>query len=215
MLYSITCPGCRHSQTISADPGRKLTTCPKCNQQFAIDVSLPPTPPPQPLQPSQTPPQPAASPRHVVVAVAAAGVLLLVGCIILTAAIAWWFGGDQRPDITSRPDGKPLWGLEIWNDYGSNPVAADQKYKGKTVRITMRGKVQTDRDGQYFLGQPGVGTWTEANIICRIAARDAKSFATVMENEEVEVIGKCAGMQREPGVNEGYVVIFEGCRLVK
>lgn len=109
----------------------------------------------------------------------------------------------------------------IWQEYGGNEVAADEKYKGKTIKIS--GPVHSVRkaaDGRYMIGFYVVdpvdaeGRKYPPNIVCYIADGSQKDFAAFKAGQTAKVTGKVVG-RKSAVAYEGYIVVAAECRIAK
>jgi hypothetical protein len=153
--------------------------------------------------------------------------------------------GVQTKQPTSTPAkaeplGEPvatIGATDLWQEYGQNALQADQKYKGKTVRIKGGvGKIWPDESGRYMIGlmapEPGAATDAELsrmsaqerqwfndgyppNVIGNIADEAKDHFAALKSGSPVEVLGVCKGMTKTRDVWKGYIVTIDRCILAK
>ena len=100
----------------------------------------------------------------------------------------------------------------LWDDFSSNRVAAEQKYKDKIISVTGSvGKVMgSGKDSTVFL--TGRDAIIGGGIIgCSLAASEIAKVANLKDGSVIEVVGHCTGHEYF-GFVEG--VRLTGCRIV-
>jgi hypothetical protein len=114
---------------------------------------------------------------------------------------------------------------ELYDEYRSDLVAAESKYRGKRLRITdVPGRVEKDNAGNYFLTtlRQRVKRTAQLNFIpgmldaihIRIKPEDAGSFAGIKPSDTITVEGVCADTLRDPQtIPDVVVVIADGRRV--
>ncbi len=98
---------------------------------------------------------------------------------------------------------------DLWNAFNENEVAAEQKYNGKTVRVT--GVISDINSG---------GTFTSANVLlivdntylgcvqCNFDSENAKVLANLHKGESVTIEGTC-------GTISIYNLMIRGCKVIE
>jgi hypothetical protein len=172
---------------------------------------------------------------------------LVLGVICLPFAMM--LGGcDQNKEKKANsppPRGEPVAEVDagvVWWEYGENALAADGKYKGKTLAIKANvRKITPAADGGYLadlgatLSYAGVPRnvynrmsvkekkWYNEgpppNILGLLASGAEKDFAALKvpmpPQDTIVLIGICRGMQTGADAYKGYTVTFERCILQK
>jgi hypothetical protein len=127
--------------------------------------------------------------------------------------------------------------LELWQEYGSNALAADAKYKNG--QVVMSGGVHDigrAKDGRYYVGfyvvvASAVDEFTYANmsarerkwwaegyppnVVCYLAKDAKEDFAGVQPGDKIRVRAKVVGMKQTDDVWQGYLVELENGQLIK
>jgi hypothetical protein len=151
------------------------------------------------------------------------------------------------PDRAKEKSGESETPVEVpvatfYNEYSKDLVAADMKYLRKRITLTgVRGKVEKDKDGRYFIGahrwrvvnrpvQTGIMPSREAARQIYDAAANSKvvqaviiyigkdavaDFRGVTEQAEIIIEGRCSATLRDPATTPDLVVIIEDARRVK
>jgi hypothetical protein len=130
--------------------------------------------------------------------------------------------------------------VAIWQDYGTNAPKADREYKGKLIEFRGSGKVKVDPKGNYVFGvsassfgslplrvplqdkSPEIEReqkWSTEGVppqvLCTIARDEQTKFAELGANDTAILVGRCLGRRQQDGVPQGYVVLFDECRLLE
>jgi hypothetical protein len=83
--------------------------------------------------------------------------------------------------------------MDLYRDYHNNEVAADQKYKGKVIRVT--GMVM--EIGKDALGSPyvmlGIGTGEADKVQCDITSPQESRAAALVKGQNAILKGSCFG----------------------
>lgn len=138
--------------------------------------------------------------------------------------------GRPAPDRT--PVAK-VTAIALFEEYGKNPLAADNKYKGKYVEVSGSGQVK-QAGGGYSFGfeviYPAPGTakqlaglsareqeWFRAgayppNVVARLNSAGETAAAKTARGTPVQVVGRVAG-SRTADAWKDYVVELEDCSL--
>jgi hypothetical protein len=89
----------------------------------------------------------------------------------------------------------------LYHAYDANEVAADEKYKGKSVKIT--GKVQSI--GKDILGSPYVvigGSGMLDGVQCVFATSETSPLASLSKGQTVTISGTVSGKMVQPMVSD-------------
>ncbi len=138
-------------------------------------------------------------------------------------------GGGEEPALIAAP--------QLWQEYGSNTLAADAKYKEGLLMLGSVHSINKARDGRYlvaftiFLGGDSLTEseyailtaqqrkwWAEGyppNVICYLAKGAEQAFADVEKGTTIRVRAKAIGTKRTDEVKGGYIVELEDGVLVK
>jgi hypothetical protein len=96
---------------------------------------------------------------------------------------------------------------KLFGDYQTNAVAADQKYKGKTLCVVgVVAKIDTDIMGRGVVFLVG-GSGQLDNVVCYFDKSHKGDVANLTMRDSVAVVGKCDGKRLTQ-------VSVTGCRLV-
>jgi hypothetical protein len=121
---------------------------------------------------------------------------------------------------------------QLWDAYEENAIAADQKYKGKVIRIKGTvSRITSDTIGfgkveaaglspaAYARLTPQEKKWFKEgyppNIVCKIDPRFREQFAQAKRDKPFALIGRCLGSFPDANVYKGMVVKLEDCRPAK
>jgi hypothetical protein len=105
--------------------------------------------------------------------------------------------------------------VDLWDLYGNNEAIADAKYTDKVVEGRVRGKVQKDESGRYFIaGQVSDLPGTTPGVYCYVAPADVVKLHSVAALQAFQVRGVCRGKQRDPTAWKGYSLKVEDCRVL-
>lgn len=100
---------------------------------------------------------------------------------------------------------------ELWDDFNANEVAAEQKYKGKTVRITGVisdiNSSSTFSSANILIKVDGYGSFLGC-IQCNFNSKNATALANLSKGESVTVEGTC-------GKIATYNLMISGCRIIE
>lgn len=106
---------------------------------------------------------------------------------------------DQAPALT-------IAAKTLFSDYESNEVAADQKFKGKTLLVTGTVEdIKKDLMNRMYLTLTGDGPF--ANVQCFFAQSHESQLAGLRKGVSVSVKGQCDGKMMN--------VLMRGCTLEK
>ena len=144
---------------------------------------------------------------------------------LLTFVLLCPAGCDKPDKQRGSPDdnaplGEPVETVRadhLFDAYQANALGADQKYKGKVLRVAGAGRV-SERDGRYFVSLYGAesvrtGAFYPA-VIGRIDKAAEADFAKLKAQDAIEVIGLCAGKRTDwRGTWKGYYILIDRCRL--
>lgn len=124
-------------------------------------------------------------------------------------------GIPQKP-----PDRRPVLSVaarQLTEDYATNALAADGKYKGKYIEVVASVvSVQKAGDGYSIHLADIRGARVLYNIDGRIARSSEKDFAAVKPSEmsaKIKVVGKVLGAEERRGAHLNTVIFMEDCRL--
>ena len=125
-------------------------------------------------------------------------VKIVVGLIVL-GAIGSFMGKNSREiPQTPRPVAKPaeiisITSEQLYKEYGDNEVAADSKYRDKTLKVSgiIRAIGKTIGDKPYM----NLATGTFSHQVMVIFPADAynEKLATYKKGDAIEVTGTCTG----------------------
>jgi hypothetical protein len=133
---------------------------------------------------------------------------------------------DGPPDaVPAEPTAVQRWtnavareyATKLHKDYQGNAVAADNKYKGKTVGVV--GEVQKV---DTLLGKPTVilkagdgefGIVVE-HVWCVCGDADRDKLAELAEGHWVALVGRCTGKEAPGGLQLAVPVMLQGCEVV-
>lgn len=132
--------------------------------------------------------------RHIASAIAVAGFLFIA------------FGSDDEKttetEIAAETPAIEVSARQLYADYEANGVAADEKYKGKVLRVT--GKVNTiDRDIMDKIYVTLKGDEYFGDIQCFFAEDHVKTASQLSKGQTITVKGKCDGKMMN--------VLLKGC----
>lgn len=132
--------------------------------------------------------------RHIASAIAVAGFLFIA------------FGSDDEKttetSIAAETPAIEVSARQLYADYEANGVAADEKYKGKVLRVT--GKVNTiDRDIMDKIYVTLKGDKYLGDIQCFFAEDHVKTASQLSKGQTITVKGKCDGKMMN--------VLLKGC----
>ena len=131
--------------------------------------------------------------------------------LVLLAALA---GCNRTPKPPPAPEAPPtpvatLKAADLLNEYKSNELAADGKYKGKLIQVTGKfASVQKDPLGRYYVSLEG-GDATDFNVACYLAESAKDEAAKLQANQDLTVRGVCDGRFG------GQVLTLKQCEIVK
>lgn len=137
--------------------------------------------------------------------------------------------GSGAPARPLEPVAK-LSALQLWEEYGDNPIAADGKYKGKAVEVTGDGKIVREGEGYAFgfATVAPVGLFPEQieqlprreqkwyhegyppNVIARLSKEGNARAANIKPDDTVALVGIVRGSKRA-NVFRDYVVELDEC----
>ena len=161
--------------------------------------------------------------------------IVVCGGFALVALLALILAGSS--DKAAREPSASISAVALWQQYGSNALAVDAKYKDR--ELLMSGgvhEVGKARDGRYYVGFYVVLSgavdestydnmsarerrwWAEGyppNVICYLAKGSEQDFAGVQPGDNVRVRAKVVGVKQTDDVWRGYIVELEGGELVK
>ena len=164
-----------------------------------------------------------------------AGFIALMGLVLVVVVLSKR-GGDGQPTNNPPPiladKEKPtikMQATQLWDEYLNNAIAADEKYKGKTIEVNGgEFAMSSDSVGFVIVSAPGLTNaeynrlserqrkWFNKgyppNIVCKIDPAFRSGFAKVKNRASFTIIGKCVGSHRDEEVWSGMVVVLEGCR---
>lgn len=117
----------------------------------------------------------------------------------------------------------------LWQEFGGNQIAADERYVGKYLAVTgmVKEVKKGAKDGRYYVGfwgcyGSGFGTTGRETrdhlpgVICYIAEGKAGEFGSVQPDQTVTVVAKVAEKRRAPlAAYQDYIVVLEDATLSK
>jgi hypothetical protein len=131
--------------------------------------------------------------------------------LVLLAALS----GCSRPvKPPPAPEAPPtpvatLKAADLLNEYKSNELAADGKYKGKLIQVTGKfASVQKDLIGRYYVSMEG-GSDADFNVACYLSESGKDEAAKLQANQDLTVRGVCDGRLA------GQVLTLKQCEIVK
>ena len=94
------------------------------------------------------------------------------------------------------------------DDYKNNEVAADEKYKGKTLKVNgFIGDIKKDiTDTMYVILQSG-GECELRNVQCFFADSEKEKLTQLSKGQVITVEGRCDGLMMN--------VLLRDCAIVK
>lgn len=130
--------------------------------------------------------------------------------LLIVLFIALAFGSlfeDKDKKKEYKPDddgGIRISAVNLYKEYSDNPVAADEKFKGKTLKVD--GKISTITQGK----DGRISILLEANVIsgfifCSFPESQSKMIAKFKPGDYWTIKGRCAGMQ--------VGVVLEDCEM--
>lgn len=120
--------------------------------------------------------------------------VLLIALFIALAFGSLFEDKDKEKEYKSEDDGTiRITANKLFKEYSDNPVSADEKFKGKTLKVD--GKISTitqERDGRICI-------MLEANVIngfifCYFPESQSKMIAKFKPGDYWTIKGKCTGM---------------------
>jgi hypothetical protein len=147
---------------------------------------------------------------------------------------------EARAELRRRAEEATPTADKLFAAYGKDLAAADGKYLGKVLEVSgVRGKVEKDARGRYFIGTYGQRfvkppDWGQARVTSAAGARQAAQaaalstvyvpavtfylepgglarFAGLDGTQAVTIRGTCRGSAPDPSTFPEYGVILEGC----
>ncbi|NLN93379.1 MAG: hypothetical protein GX130_08750 [Candidatus Hydrogenedens sp.] len=97
---------------------------------------------------------------------------------------------------------------QLWDDYSSNRIAAEQRYEGKTIAVSgsVSKVMGSGRSVTVFL--TGRDALIGGGIIgCDLAASESSKAATLGDGDYIEIVGTCKG--------HSYFGFVEGVQITK
>jgi len=142
-----------------------------------------------------------------------------------------------RPPVKEEPPPRkeepPVKVMALWNAYEKNAIAADEQYKGKWLRLTDHvKKITPDSVGFAVVGEVGGVSRAEyarmtpqerkwfdegypPNVVCQINPDHKSGFTKAQPGKPFTVIGRCAGVRKDPDVWMGRIIVLEDCRAAE
>jgi hypothetical protein len=139
----------------------------------------------------------------------------------------------QPPDKPAPPDGPAIPLKEVFPAYNKNPIAADEKYKGKLVTVTAKVDSITPTSLGFFEEDSvapamSLKRWNSLtpaeraalskhygpSLICEIDPGQKRTFAGAEKGKPFTVVGRCAGVRAGTNSVEGWSLVLEQCRGV-
>jgi hypothetical protein len=154
--------------------------------------------------------------------------LLLVCLIVVTGCSGK--DGNGSPVVPPADPEVKVDAVRLFYDYNDNAVAADQKYKGKALRVTgtvrevasdwigfVVGEVSMEiSPAQYRALSEKRKRWfndgVDSSVICQIDPAHKDGFAKAVKGKPFSVVGRCVGVKTDPEAWEGKVVHLEASR---
>lgn len=156
----------------------------------------------------------------------------LLLCVVLVVGCSGKVDGDKPGEKLTDPSASLTDG-QLLGEYEKNAIAADQKYKGKTVKLS--GVVTTILpDSIGFRAVEGGGDVSPAryarmsdrekkhfdfgyspNVLCKIDSANKEAFATATKGKPLTIVGRVVGLTKDEDAYEGRVVILEMCQVAK
>lgn len=131
----------------------------------------------------------------------------------------------KAPEPSASPSATERWAkadvreyaTKLHKAYQGNAVAADNKYKGKTVGVV--GEVQKV---DTLLGKPAVILKAGAgefdivleHVICMCDNADRDKLAELADGHWVALVGRCTGKESLGGLQIGSTITLQGCNVV-
>jgi hypothetical protein len=115
--------------------------------------------------------------------------------------------GRPEAEPSPRPDGPPLDFNDLVGEYDRQEVAADDKFKGKLGRATVRvEKVGTGADGLPFVGSTNLANEVaNPNVIWKFPPGLRGEVARVEKGRRYVIEGVCAGVVHDGVPRGGFV----------
>lgn len=82
---------------------------------------------------------------------------------------------------------------QLGRDYKINPAQADEKYKGKIIRVSLRGKVEQQAGVNYLVGDRSLRS-VGPECAIRVSFADRSIPATLVAGVDYTVEGRCDGL---------------------
>lgn len=194
MPLTVHCPHCRKPAGVPEGAAGKQARCPSCSQLFTVEapvvppLALAPEPEvPELVEAPAPPPKKPSSPVPVWVWVVAplATVGMCLSCVVLAVI------GNALPKAKEQP-GLAVTANELAAEYAANSIAADRRFKGKTLDVT--GEAQFI--ARNVDGVPYVTFRTRGAFVVRCLFRRADDLASVGPGQTLTIRGTCAGQNK-------------------
>ncbi len=142
--------------------------------------------------------------------------LLLVLCVLITAtSLACDVSEDDvlqaELDIADAPIEMRVTATQMYNDYESNQIAANQKYDGKVLAVngTVEG-LGGGEDSAYYVDL-NTGDFTTKKVRCHFSQSHLDDITSLQKGDRVTLRGKGdEGKERDP-----FTIEVLGCSVLK
>ncbi len=107
--------------------------------------------------------------------------------------------------------------VKLFFAYEENEATADEKFLNKKVEFLMRGKVEKNKDGTYFVGSEIVSPAPEGmgyGIVCNFAPSERARLAKAKPGQAFQIRGVCKGSKPSVTAWKGRRITLDDCELV-
>ncbi|HET6574446.1 MAG TPA: hypothetical protein VFG68_12635 [Fimbriiglobus sp.] len=131
----------------------------------------------------------------------------------------------KTPELSAEPTVVEKWAkaearefaAKLFKDYQGNAVAADKKYKGKTIGVVGEVyKVDSLRGKAVVILKAGTGEFdiVLGYVWCVCDDADRDKLAELTDGNWAALVGRCTGKEAVGGLEIGSMIMMQGCRVV-
>ncbi|MDE2861465.1 MAG: hypothetical protein OYI31_04920 [Chloroflexota bacterium] len=140
-----------------------------------------------------------------------AACLVLVVAVLLACTVSEEEVEQVELEIADSPIEVRVTARQMYDDYESNRIAADQKYDGKVLALSGTVSDFGGGDGQAYWVDLVTGDFTLENVRCHFSQSHLNDIASLAKGDRVTLRGKGdEGEDRDP-----FTIDVVGCSILK
>ncbi len=117
-------------------------------------------------------------------------IVAVIGCVVLGGGIYML----KESEATQPQAIIEITASQLYSEYKANEIAADQKYKGKMLKVTgVVSSIGKDIFGSPYVVLTGGGEYEVWGVQCTFSSTYEPQLAKLTKGQQVTVTGKCKG----------------------